>query len=377
MKTLSLVSKSVKEQVREPLMLGVTVTFGAVFMAIFGLAFGEGYSTYRVAIENLDADGPAGVELVERLEAMTYDDGARLFIVERSASLEGLKERLQRRDLYAAVSIPAGFSRALRGAGPPVTLSVKGDPANTGFGLVRMMLQSALDDVLTERGGAAPPAALETTFIETNVKGGGEFTYLAPGLMLMAIFLLLIQCSMVIVREAQSGTMLRLRLSRMRVWEFLLGVSLSQVLFAAAMLPLMYGMARLVGFQGTGELGTAFLVGLFASGTAVAFGLVNAAISRTVVQAFLWGNLMTVPVVFLSGAFFPIPERVLFSVGGYAVNLMDWLPSSPAVTAMNKVLIYGAGLGEVAPELFKMTLMSALLFAFGVALFSRTHLRRL
>jgi len=343
-KTLSLFRKTVREQLREPLMLGVTVTFGAVFMLIFGLAFGESYFTYRLAVRNLDRPVGglrAGDALLERLEAMSYDDGVRMFALERVDATDGL------------------------------------DPANTGFGLVRMMLQSGLDDFLVERGRAPPVVSLETRFIETKVKGGGEFTYIAPGLMLMAIFLLLIQCSMVIVREVQSGTMLRLRLSRMQIWEFLLGVSASQVLFAALMLPLMYGVAVLVGFKGSGAVGTAFVVGLSSSVTAIAFGLVNAAISRTVVQAFLWGNLITIPVVFLSGAFFPIPEHVLFSVLGQKVTLMDWLPSAPAVAAMNKVLIYGAGLSDVGPELLKMALMSGLLFALGTALFSRTHLRRL
>lgn len=376
MKALRLFLKSVREQVREPLMLGVTVTFGAVFMLIFGLVFGEGSYTYRIAVQNLGA-GPESEAFIDGLEKMTYEDGARLFTVERVDSNAQVEARIQRRDLFASVVIPKDFALALASAGAGSVISVKGDPANAGFGLVRMMMQTVLDEFLEARGRAAPAVSLGTTFIETKVKGGGEFTFIAPGLMLMAIFLLLIQCSMVIVREVQSGTMLRLRLSHMKIWEFLLGISASQVLFAGVMLPIMYGVAVLVGFKGSGSVGTAFIVGLSASITAVAFGLVNAAISKTVVQAFLWGNLITIPVTFLSGAFFPIPEHVLFTIGGVNVTLMDWMPSTPAVAAMNKVLIYGAGLGDVAMDLLKMAMMSGLLFALGVVLFSRTHLRRI
>lgn len=397
MKVLKLFLKSVREQLREPLMLGVTVTFGAVFMLIFGLAFGESYYTYRVAVLNRDrpvGSLNAGEEFIKKLENMAYDDGVRLFLVERVESTAGLEARLQKRDLFAFIEIPATLSEALgstpqtvgRGPSPlegsrrpssPSAISVTGDPSNAGFGMVRMMIQSVLDDFLQGQGHAIPAVSLNTVFIEAKVKGGGEFTYLAPGLMLMAIFLLLIQCAMVIVREVQSGTMLRLRLSNMKIWEFLLGISASQVLFAAVMLPMMYGMAVLVGFKGSGALGTAYLVGISASVVAIAFGLVTAAISRTVIAAFLWGNLATIPVVFLSGAFFPIPEHVLFAVAGHKITLMDWLPSAPAVSAMNKVLIYGAGAGEIAEDLLKMAVMSALLFALGVFLFSRTHLKRI
>jgi ABC-2 type transport system permease protein len=243
--------------------------------------------------------------------------------------------------------------------------------------MVRMMAGSVLDGFLAETTGYTAPVSLETTFIEAKVKGGGEFTYIAPGIMLMAIFLLMIQCAMVIVKEVQNGTILRLRISHMKIWEFLTGISASQVFFAAIMLPLMYAVAVLVGFKSSGSLTLAFLVGICASIVAIAFGLIIAAISRTVVEAFLWGNLATIPVVFLAGCFFPMPEHVLFTISGAKITLMDWLPSYPAVTAINKVFLYGADLQDVAGDILKMLLMTSLLFAFGVFLFSRTHLKKL
>jgi hypothetical protein len=70
---------------------------------------------------------------------------------------------------------------------------------------------------------------------------------LAPGLMLMAIFMLLIQCAMVIVREAQSGTMRGLRFAGVPRGQCLESVGLPQVLFASMVPPLMSAVVRLTG----------------------------------------------------------------------------------------------------------------------------------
>jgi len=79
--------------------------------------------------------------------------------------------------------------------------------------------------------------------------------------------------------------------------------------------------------------------------------------------------------MFFSGAVFPIPRVTLFTVGGRAIGLYDVLPPTHAVVALNKVLTLGAGLGDVIYELAALLILSAVYFAAGVWLFSRTHLR--
>jgi ABC-2 type transport system permease protein len=373
----SLFAKSVREQVREPLVMAGVVLMGAAFMVIFGLAMGTSLYTYAIAVR-----GGTGSKFVEALRNAGYPDGVRLFDVRLDPMTEDLTPALRRRDLAAIVRIPEGFPAAVEAlsAGRSVTataVEVRGDPGNPAFGLVEMMIRSTLDEYLVSMGQPTQSIHTQTSYLEGGPTSGGEFTYMAPGLMLMAIFMLLIQCAMVIVREVQSGTMLRLRLAGVPTGQFLGAVGLSQVLFAGLMLPLMYATARLMGLPPTHDLFAELCVGLLASTTAIAFGLVTAAVSRTVIEAFLWGNLATIPVVFLSGAFFPLPRRALFSVFHLDVNLLDWIPSNPAVSAMSEVLLRGAGLTDVWWDILKMLVASAGLFALGAFLFSRTHLRRI
>jgi ABC-2 type transport system permease protein len=373
--------KSLKEQLREPLVLGGTLLMGAAFMVIFGLVMGKGLYTYPLAV--LDHDrGPGSAELIRAIEQATYPDGGKLFAPRRVRSVEGIEQELQDRKLVAVVEIPTGFSAALErlAAHPPsprFSVPITGDPANPSFNLVQVLLADTLGRQLVAHGCQKPPLGVDARYLQAKSGTAGEFTYMAPGLMLMAIMLLLIQCAMVIVKEVQAGTMLRLRLSGVATSQVLAGVSLSQVVWSALTLPLMYGTAVLMGFEGAGSLGIAFLVGLATSSTAIAFGLVTASFSRTSVEAFLWGNLVTIPVIFLSGAFFPIPDHPLVTLGGVGISALDWLPTKPAVAAMTKVLVYGRGFVDVAPDLVKMLVFSLAFFALGAFLFSRTHLRRI
>lgn len=373
--------KSLKEQLREPLVLGGTLLMGAAFMVIFGLAMGEGLYVYRISILDHDRTQASG-ELIRAIEAAQYPDGGKLFAPRLTNTAIGVEKALQDRELVAFLEIPNGFGDALtqlatRRGTPRFTLPITGDPANPSFNLVQVMLADTLNQQLLTYGYQKPAFGIEARYLEAKSEQVGEFTYMAPGLMLMAIMMLLIQCAMAIVKEVQSGTMLRLRLSGVPTSHILAGVSLSQVVWSALMLPIMYGTAVLMGFRGAGQLGVAFLVGLASSATAIAFGLVTAAISRTTLEAFLWGNLVTIPVIFLSGAFFPIPDWPLVTIGKIGISALDWLPTKPAVAAMTKVLVYGRGLGDVTPEILKMLVFSAVFFGLGAMLFSRTHLRRL
>jgi uncharacterized phage infection (PIP) family protein YhgE len=109
MKILNLFIKSVKEQLREPLMLAVTVSFGAIFMLIFGLALGENYYTYKLAIINHDkpvAGINAGDRFVKKLREISYEDGVKMFEVEMVDSAKEVESRLQKRDISAFIEIP-------------------------------------------------------------------------------------------------------------------------------------------------------------------------------------------------------------------------------------------------------------------------------
>ena len=84
------------------------------------------------------------------------------------------------------------------------------------------------------------------------------------------------------------------------------------------------------------------------------------------------GGLISAPLAFISGAFFPVPQIVIIkdifpvSTGGVRnLNLYDLLPTTYAVQALDGVLLYNYGIREIWVEVVAMMVISLALFFIG------------
>jgi len=389
MRTIAIFTKSLREQVRDVRGLAVSFLMPVMFMIIFGVVMGASFYTYPVLVLNEDAgvtlpDGSrflAGDSIVAACARATYEDGTHLFTITPIASRDEVGDALERHDKVALVRMEARLSEAVARVadGAPSdtvrsAITISGDPSYPSFGIVRWMMDAVVREFLTSAGGKVPPVSVETVPVMSGT-GSSEFDYMAPGLMLLAIFMLIIQSAVVLMREVESGTLRRLQLSRMRAWELLAGVSLSQIGFSIVMIPMMLGSAVLVGFHYAGSLLVAVLVGVVVCVSAIALGMITAGFSRTSNEAFLLGNLVIVPVIFLNGVFFPVPTIEWFRIAGHAIGPFELLPGTYAVDALNSVLLYGNGVEKIVFELVATLVLSGIYFAIGVWLFHRAHVR--
>jgi ABC-2 type transport system permease protein len=202
-----------------------------------------------------------------------------------------------------------------------------------------------------------------------------EFESYVPGLLIIAVVMLVFTVAMAVAREVEAGTLRRLTLTRMTAFDFLAGVSAAQVAIGVTALLLTFLAAWALGFRSVGPLWAAALVGAVTSLAVVGVGLIVACFARTVTKAFLVANLPFLLLMFFSGAIYPIPKVELFSVGTRTVGLWDILPPTHAIVALNKILSLGTGLSEVAYELIVLLVLSGVYFGVGVWLFHRRHLQ--
>ena len=79
--------------------------------------------------------------------------------------------------------------------------------------------------------------------------------------------------------------------------------------------------------------------------------------------------------MFMSGAAYPIPRMLPFTIAGRTVGLNDILPPTHAVAALNKVMTLGAQFQDVAYELGMLLVLSLIYLAVGVVLFRHRHMR--
>ncbi|MFN2227651.1 MAG: ABC transporter permease [Anaerolineae bacterium] len=383
MKVLSIARKSLVELLREPLLLGLAFVLPLALIALYYVAFGptdEGLARYLPIWVVDDDEGAAGwqagADLVDVLRTTEWE-GLPVFDVTAVSDRAEAEISLRERKVALLLVIPHDFTQALLAApagGPPAQVTLVGDPASDNYVFAR----SFLDDLLRRFGQGAAGFEPTSPTVYEFVPGTGtmsDFDFGVPGIIVFGVTMVSVTTAQALVREEVSGTLRRLRLSRAGARDLLLGVGLAQMAVALLVVPVTFGAALALGFQGNGSLLLGTAVGLLFSLSAVSVGLVTACFARTDSEAANLGATIGVLLVLLSGAMYPMPEAPLLTVAGRTVQVYDLVPAAHAGEAMRRVLVLGDGVGAIVYELVALTLLSVLFLGVGVWLYGRLRLK--
>ena len=379
--------KTCREMSRDWWMLGLTLAFAPFFIYLYWLFAHGGSTTYGVIVVNQDRGAvlsgggrlQAGEDISGAIEMITYADGSTLLKAVPIQEPGLVDKMLKDRKATAFIIVPQDFSEtllALRAGDRSVSTSVTfgGDLTNPYYVVAASLALTAVDAYTQEFTGQEP--LIE--YIEQPLGDSAtrtEFELYTPGIIIVAAILLVFLASMVVAREVEADTINRMRITPMTSFELLGGITLALLLVGVLSVLLTFWCAVALGFRSQGPLWLAVLTGALTSLSIIGIGLIVAGFSKSVSQAFVIANFPLGVMMFLSGAIFPMPKSVLFTIGAIEVGLYDILPPTHAVAALNKVLTLGAGPGEVVYEITALTILSIAYFAVGVWLFQRTQMR--
>ncbi|MNI55847.1 ABC-2 family transporter protein [compost metagenome] len=203
-----------------------------------------------------------------------------------------------------------------------------------------------------------------------------EFDGYVPGLIALAVLMILFTASASIVKENDQKTLLRLKLSRLGAFNFLAGICITQAIVAAGALALSYWTALGLGYRPAGEFGAVFAVGLLSSFSMVAVSLVVASFLNTVFDVLTIGCFPFFILMFFSGSMFPLPKMNVFTIGGHSFGITDLLPLTHTANAFNQILNYGAGLEDVLFDFVMIALLTVIYFAMGLRLYQQRKLSK-
>jgi ABC-type multidrug transport system permease subunit len=208
--------------------------------------------------------------------------------------------------------------------------------------------------------------------LEYETVSGRKIRYadwLLPGLLAMNImFGSMFGVGYVIVRYRKNGVLKRLRATPLRAFQFLVAQVVSRMmLMVVTSFIVVAGAMALIGFRPPNFPAGAvdLLVFLAISATAmISVGLVVAAqiSSEEVADGVL--NLMTWPMIFLSGIWFSLD-----GASPWVVSISKLMPLSYVVKGLRAILIDGAHLRDLLPEMSVLLIISAVLISIGSALF--------
>lgn len=410
MKLIAVFKKSMIEQFRDYKALILTILSPIAFIVIFGLAFGQGFYTYTLGITNKD-QGTLGNVLIQNIQTSQYPNGNKIFetvIVDNQ--LETFDKAIKQQKYDAHLLIPANFSESFKNSmgtfssfnnsndpndpndssdsnnshsssrapqDDHAAIVISGNPSNLTYNLISSFVENQIHSFVWENVKIKNPTKIvydHTGFQQIQVKS--EFDNMAPGLIVFSVFFLMILSAMMITKEIENGTIERIILAKTKPIEFCGGISLAQMGLAVIMLPLVFAASRLVGFHTSGSFLLAYVVSLIATFSAIGIGLIIAAFCKTSLEAFIIGNVVLTPMMFLAGIFFKVPPIKLFTIMDKEIELLSLMPTLDAVNAMNKILLQNADFYSVVPELIVLIILSAFYFLMGVVLFKRRYMAR-
>jgi ABC-2 type transport system permease protein len=190
--------------------------------------------------------------------------------------------------------------------------------------------------------------------------------WVLPGVLGMnMMFSCLFGVGYVIVRYRKSGYLKRLYATPLRAIEFIAAQLVSRMFIILAITAGVYvGADLLIGFEMVGSHLVLLLVAAAGGMAMVSLGLLVAA--RVTSEELAGGllNLFSWPMMLLSGVFFSLE-------GTHAV--VQWVskvfPLTHLLTAARKVMLDGAGVGDVMPELVVLTAMTVVALSASALVF--------
>ena len=331
---------------RNPMGLFMSLIFPVILILIFGAVFSN-TTTQQVplTVQNLDHDSSWSQAFLKSLN----HTGA-LSITMVSPSVGNLSAYLNHNSLSAGLVIPDGFAAHIANR-TPVHLLIYTNPSSGGeAGIVQGAVQGVANGFNLQLWGGS------TVVSSTNLNVGSTLytyiDYLVPGLIGFSV-LVSPMFSMVNISSTWKRDKLfrQLSLTPLTRGEWLMAALLWYVALALISAVLLVGVGSVVfGAHVTlTPLTLPFLVVgpiLF-----VSIGLLAGTVSNTPESAAVIGNIITFPMMFLSGTFFP---TTLFPP--WLLTVAKALPLYYVVEGLNDAMVFGNTPGAYANLLIVLVL---------------------
>lgn len=384
--------KDLLEFSRNRVMLVMLFVFPLFMMMMTGYIFPSGNSAQElpVAVVNLDdfnstgAPGNMSLDFLTNFTAFNAKKG--FFSISDEGSIDGAKGQITRGEKNGALIIAANFTDNLL-AGRQGYITIMYDQSNPQISSqLNAMLGSVISGMGTRRAVSVvnattgmdndTSAAVVTPYRVTNkgtVPGNPNyFEFMAPGMMMMVVmFSVMTGLPRAISHEKEAGTFDGILAAPTSRFSVILGKTIAQsvrgiiqgvvVLILAIFLfgVTINGPVLLVVFL--------LLLGIFSF---IGLGIAITSAARDEETASTFMMVLQFPMLFLSGVFFPIQQ-----MPWYMQYIAKALPLTYATQAMRKVVVLGAGLGDILTEVAVLLVFGIVLLVIAIPLFKKAMAR--
>lgn len=328
---------------------GVGLFFGLIFPVIliilFGAIFSGSASATTVYVQNQDT-GPVSPQFVQALNGTINGvrfNGTWPINVQLVDPSENFTQYLAEKSSSDGVIIPENFSLNYIADNPNVTtsLTVYGNPTSSSSAIVGGTVREIASAFNLRNQPQTIQILSATAALPATANGQKEepkyIDYLVPGLIGFSILISPMFAMVNISAEYKKMKLFKqLSLTPLSKMEWLASKVLWYI-FLSAVSFLILAAVGIIGFQAHIAL-TLWLVPFIVLGPMLfcSLGMLVGTLSKSVETASIIGNVITFPMMFLSGTFFPIQQ-----MPQYLQSFAHVLPLFYIVEGLNNVMVHG------------------------------------
>ena len=337
---------SVKMIVRDRTALFFSLAFPIVFMTLFGVIFGNA----NASRPDLDVVGSGPL-----VRALQHSPAVKLHLrPDRTIALK----RVHDGDETGALIVQGGAAHLYYQA------------SSTVQGPILRALVQGVADKLNIRASSRPPL-VRVTSSSVEDRNLSYIDYLVPGLLAMAISQSAVfGIAFALVAFRAKGILRRLRLTPMPLWEFATARVLMALSLALAQAAVLLAVGHFVfGVSIAGNLLSVIPLVLLGALCFIAIGLLVGSVAKTEDAAAAMANLVTLPMTFLAGVFFPLD-----SAPGVVQAVSKVLPLTYLANGLRGVAVRDHSFAWTVPKLGVLAAFTVVIVAASLRSFRWTSL---
>jgi ABC-2 type transport system permease protein len=353
----SLTVASLKMYVRNTTGLFFSLFIPVILVTIFGLFSSSSGPSLKLNV-NDQANNATSQALVN---AIKHVDSFHVTTISEASA----KTKLGQNSLDLEVVIPPEFGTHNAKGLVPAKITAEFNKSNPGngqtAGLILSQIVSGFDSKATK---ISPVLSVETIGVKTN-----NLTYidfLLPGIIGLSIMQLgIFSVAFAFISYKTTGALRRIQATPTHPLYFITAQAITRLLMGIAQVVLLLGLGvALFKFQLLGSLALFMFISILGELVFLAFGFAVAGYAKNENQAAPLSQLITFPMIFLSGTFFP---RDAFP--SWLRSITDYFPLTYLADALRKVSNDGATLFQVGGDVIGLIVWGIIMFAITVKVF--------
>lgn len=345
---------------RDKTALFFTFLFPLLFLFVFGsLNRGNNDISFDIAIIN-HSNTQFATQFVDQIK-----QNKTFKINNKVSSLSDAKERMGRGEIDSIIELPKGFGQPNEKGIPSGNLIVYYEQANpqTGQTLASIM-QRVLDGINKKLTNHVDPFTVEQK--PTKTANLTYFDYLFAGLLGFSILGLgIFGMANGFPADKKVGILRRLRATPLSASQLVIGTALHYLVIGIVSLVLMFLVGILVfNFNMRGDYFNFAIFAILGILLMFGFGLLIGGWAKNEQQAAPLSQLVALPLMFLSGTFFP-----RYLMPDWLEKITYYLPLTPVIDGMRLILTEGRTVLQLGSEMLIMAVWMVVVYAAAIKLF--------